>query len=99
MLHIFLMKIYDAQFLIMKLYLHIIHSIYTLLFLCAVVYVCACEGHRSILGVLQVPSTVFLRKSLALVWSGTSRLVWLVCEPEGYLGCLDNGSNPVSFLL
>lgn len=40
-----------------------------------------------------------LRKSLALVWSWPSRLVWLVCEPKGYLGCLDNGSNPVSFLL
>lgn len=66
MLHIFLMKIYDAQFLIMKLYLHIIHSIYTLLFLCAVVYVCACEGHRSNLGVSQVPSTVFLEKESSI---------------------------------
>lgn len=60
------MEIYDAQFLIMKLYLHIIQSISTLLFLCAVAYVCACESHRSNLGVPQVPSAVFLEKESSI---------------------------------
>lgn len=83
----------------MKLYIHIIHSISTLLFLCAVAYVCAWEGHRSNLGVPQVPSTLFLEKTLAFAWSWPSRLVCLVCEPEGHLGCREDGSNPVSFLL
>lgn len=100
MLHIYsLMEIYDVQFLSWN-YIYISFIPYLLYSFCVQLHMCV---HVKVIG----QTLVFLRchrpysfsKSLALVWSWPNRLVWLVCEPKGYLGSLDDGSNPVSFLL
>lgn len=99
-LHIYsLMEIYNAQFLSWNC-IYISFIPYLLYCFCVQLHMCV---HEKVI----VQTLVFLRchrpcsyrKSLAFAWSWPSRLVCLVCEPEGHLGCLEDGSNPVSFLL